>query len=134
MVAQSMTRLLMPWSHLLRIPLRHWQSLRMPQQFMELSTVPSALLADNGFSFLAQMTLSILSVFSWRLCGFCLVTADVVYRNAWFAAKGGFVYGGSFWLNRLAALTICHQTNSYRASRIAQCTLTHNEEYPLLDV
>jgi glycosyltransferase involved in cell wall biosynthesis len=61
-----------------------------------------------------------------------VATADVVYGDAWFESKGGFVYGGTFWLNRLAALNICHQTIFYRASRIAQLALAYDEAYPLL--
>ncbi|MEB3156314.1 MAG: glycosyltransferase [Cyanobacteriota bacterium] len=61
-----------------------------------------------------------------------VTTADVVYGDAWFEANGGFVYGGPFWLNRLAALNICHQAIFYRASRIAQVALTYDEKYELL--
>ena len=72
------------------------------------------------------------SIFSDVCRRLTVTTADVVYGDAWFEAKGGFVYGGPFWLNRLAALNICHQTIFYRASRLAQVDLTYNEEYPLL--
>jgi glycosyltransferase involved in cell wall biosynthesis len=61
-----------------------------------------------------------------------VTTADVVYGDAWFEANGGFVYGGPFWLNRLAALNICHQAIFYRATRIAQVALTYDEKYELL--
>ena len=72
------------------------------------------------------------SIFKDVQCRLTATTADVVYGDAWFEAKGGFVYGGPFWLNRLAALNICHQSIFYRASRIAQLALTYDERYPLL--
>jgi len=58
-------------------------------------------------------------------------SADVVYGDAWFEFKDGFVYGGPFWLNRLAALNICHQSIFYRARRIAELGISYDERYPV---
>jgi len=58
-------------------------------------------------------------------------SADVVYGDAWFEIKDGFVYGGPFWVNRLAALNICHQSIFYRARRIAELGISYDERYPL---
>lgn len=59
-------------------------------------------------------------------------SADVVYGDAWFEMKDGFVYGGPFWLNRLAALNICHQSIFYRANRLAELGINYDEKYPIL--
>jgi glycosyltransferase involved in cell wall biosynthesis len=58
-------------------------------------------------------------------------SADVVYGDTWFEIKDGFVYGGPFWLNRLAALNICHQSIFYRARRIAELGISYDERYPI---
>ena len=58
-------------------------------------------------------------------------SADVVYGDAWFERDQGFVYGGEFWANRLAALNICHQSIFYRRACLRRLNIAYNERYPV---
>jgi len=57
--------------------------------------------------------------------------ADVVYGDSWFELNGGFVYGGPFWLNRLATLNICHQSIFYRSTHLARLGMSYDEAIPI---
>lgn len=58
-------------------------------------------------------------------------SADVVYGDAWFERDQGFVYGGPFWANRLAALNICHQSIFYRHACLKRLNICYNNRYPV---